>query len=196
MPPSSAGVGRNLRSSPCRTARMRLGSGVDARAGGCDDARADHASAVVVEHGGLSRSHAVDRFAEQQAKDAGALLDPRGNRRGAPAELGGHARRALLEPPLAQLHLAAGEARARADDELVSCRVRAQDVQRLWRREAEPLALPRRVGRRARMQAELVPRLVADAPLAELHALALEELAERAAAEEAHVLALAGGRSG
>src|SRR4051794_16668024 len=103
------------------------------------------------------------------------------------------ARCALVHPRVAQDDLAAGQAGARADDQLVARRVGAQHVELRRRRDAEAPALAGRVGRRAGMPAKLLPFLVPDAARGERHALALQEVVERAAAEEADVLALARG---
>src|SRR5579884_1881385 len=149
----------------------------------------------VIEHRGLPGSDAVGGLVELEPEATGGGLDAGRHRRRAVAEL-------RLDPvgvrvePAADVHLRAGERGARADDDRVRGRPRAEDVERLGRGEAQATPLPGREAPEAVVAAELAPVLRDDRPLLSLEAVPTEEGAVVVACEEACLLAFrtAGGR--
>ena len=174
---------------------MRLGA--RDRRGGRDDARSDHASGLVVERRGLPRGHAVDGLLEQQPEAVRGLLDARGDRGRAPRSLActrvapSSTRASRRSTSLQARRLRWGPRRARCAPRRSAARRAAPRP-----RGRGPGAVPACRRRRPRGGPSSCPGLVADAARGELHALAREEVVERAAAEEADVLALARGGRG
>src|SRR5438477_1872664 len=145
---------------------------------------------VLVENGGLPRSHAVRRRVEQEPEPVLGLLH-RGRDRGRPVppfDLG------AIHPdvqPSTDGNRFDGKRLPRPDDDRVRAGIGAQHVERLCRRDPQPAALAGREAPEAVMSTELTSLLVDDLALGLLDAVPPDEVAVVAPAEKARFLALA-----
>src|SRR4029453_3441945 len=149
----------------------------------------DH-DVAVVKHRGLAGGDPVAGRVENDPETAGYFLD--GGRRcvGAVAQLHRSPVDRQIETS-GDIDRRARERRPRADDDGVRARVRTQRVQRLWGRDAESLALPRREPPVTGMPPELAAFFVDNRAIDPVETATLEEGAVVVAGEETCFLALA-----